>query len=172
MKYVLIVLGAVLALAGAFVGGRFSAPLQVETKEVERVVYKDREVVKVVTVEKAAKVETKIVYRDRVITKDGTITEREVEKTATKTDTEKNGKTDTVATKEGESVKWLETKTTLRPDWRIAVLVGASFQTPALQIAGPLVLGFEVDRRLVGGLYIGLWGTTYGAGGASIGLEF
>lgn len=168
MKYALIALGVLLALAGAFSAGRFSAPLQVETKEVERVVYKDREVVKVVTVQ--AKAETKVVYRDRVIYRDGTITEREVERTDTKTDTKTN--TDRVATRDTIAERWSESKTTLRPDWRVSVLAGASLQPPALTIAGPLVLGVEVNRRIAGGLWLGVWATTYGAGGASVAVEF
>lgn len=161
-----------LALVGAFTAGRFSAPLQVETRNVERVVFKDRVVEKVVTVQTAAKVETKVVYRDRVVTKDGEVRERIVERTDTKEDTKATGTEERVATSEGTAERETKTTTTLRPDWRVGVLVGASLSTPFVPIAGPLVLGLEVDRRIVGGLSAGLWVNTVGAAGLSVAFEF
>ena len=65
--------------------------------------------------------------------------------------------------------------TTNRPDWRVGVLVGGSWQQPMLAIpsAGPLVLGVAAERRIVGGVWVGLWTLPqYGAGGASVTLEF
>lgn len=168
----LIAAGVALALVASFVGGRFSAPLKVETRDVEKVVFKDRVVEKIVTVEKAAKVETKIVYRDRVIMKDGTITEREVEKTDAKTDTEKTADASKVEVREVEKLVTVEKITTLRPDWRVGILAGASIREPLVPIAGPLVLGLEVDRRIIGGFSAGVWVNTSGAAGVALSLEF
>ncbi len=168
----LVALGVVLALVGAFVGGRFSAPLKVQTRDVEHVVYKDKIVEKIVTVEVKAKAETKVVYRDRIVTKDGTVTEHEVEKTATKEDTTASENVDVTSTHVGETVVTHETTTTLRPDWRVSLLAGGSIQKPLITLTGPLVLGLEVDRRIVGGLSAGVWLNTYGAAGLAVSFEF
>lgn len=172
MNRVWIAVGVVLALVGAFVGGRFSAPLKVETRDVARVVYQDKIVEKVVTVEVKAKAETKIVYRDRVVTRDGTVTEHEVEKTDTKEDDKKStddGKTE-VAT--GETQHEHTVITTLRPNWRVGITAGASLRAPLVTLAGPLVIGVQVDRRLIGGLSTGVWANSYGAAGLGVSFEF
>lgn len=172
-KKYLIAIGVCLALlAGAFSAGRFSAPMKVETKEVEKVVYKDRVVEKVVTVTVQAKAETKVVYIDRVVTKEGTVTEHIVEKTVDREKDTTKEATKEVATRDDTVEHSTTTVTTLRPDWRVAVLGGATFGTPALKIAGPLVLGAEVDRRIIGGVSVGLWANTAGAGGVSLSMEF
>lgn len=159
-------------LAGAFSVGRFTAPVVTETRDVERVVYKDRVVEKIVTVQAAAKVITRVVYRDRVTTPDGTVTERETEKTDEHVTTDTTTKTDTVADHTGETVTEHTKTVTLRPQWRVALLAGASLQAPLLPIAGPLVLGAEIDYRIAGGLSAGLWVNTVGAAGLSLALEF
>lgn len=162
---------AVFAIAGAFVGGRFSAPLKVETRNVDRVVYQDRIVEKVVTVEKAAQAVTKVVYRDRVI-KGDTETVHEVETTDTHSNTETSTNVDAVASHSGESTHTNTVITTLRSDWRVSLLAGASFGKPLITVTGPLVLGFEIDRRIIGGLSAGVWINTFGAAGVALSLEF
>lgn len=166
------ILGALVLLAGAFSAGRFSAPLQVETRDVERVVYKDKIVEVVKTVEVKGKTETKIVYRDRVITRDGTVTEREVEKTVAKEDTKTTNDGEKVATREGDRTATHEKTTTLRPDWRVGLLLGASLSKPLVPIYGPVVLGVSVERRILGGLSLGVWINTVGAAGSSVSMEF
>ncbi len=173
-----------LALVASFSAGRFSAPLKVETRDVERVVFKDKMVTvekvveRVVTVEKEAKVETRIVWRDRVITKEGTVTEHIVEKTGRADETEKTTAADKTADKHVEQVQALESthetvKTvTLRPSWRVSLGVGASLKAPLLPIAGPLVLTTGAEYRIVGGVSAGLWLNTVGAAGALVSLEF
>lgn len=169
LRSYLIVAGVVLAVgAGAFAAGRFAAPMKVETREVERVVFKDRVVEKVVTVTLAAK--TKIVWRDRVVAPDGTTTTREVEKTDTREDTTRTD--DRVATSEGTTEREAVTITTNRPGWRVGALVGLSLREPLLPIAGPLILGLSAERRLIGGLWAGLWIQTGGSAGLSLSLEF
>lgn len=163
----------VLAVVGAFVGGRFSAPAQVQTREVERVVYKDRVITKTVTVEVAAKQTTRVVYRDRVVTPDGTIREHEVEREATKEEAAKVAVAQTVKTEKSDARIEHETKTELRPDWRVSILAGASLQPPAIPLTGPAVFGAMGERRIVGGLSAGVWiMPQFEAGGAVVSLEF
>lgn len=159
-------------LAGAFSAGRFTAPVVTETRDVERVVYKDRVVEKIVTVQAAAKAITRVVYRDRVTTPDGTVTEHEKETTGEHETTDTTTKTNTVADHTGETVAEHTKIVTLRPQWRVSLLAGASLRDPLLPIAGPLVLGAEVDYRIAGGLSVGLWVNTVGAAGLSLALEF
>lgn len=166
------VVAVLLALVGAFSAGRFSAPLKVETRDVEHVVFKDRVVEKVVTVTQAAKVETKIVYRDRVIEPTGRITEHEIEKTGTAENVTKTDDAVKVATQAAETEHKTETKTTLQADWRVHLQLGASLRDPLLPIAGPLVIGVQVDRRIIGGLSAGVWASTYGAAGLGVSFEF
>jgi hypothetical protein len=171
-RWALVALASVLLLVGAFSAGRFSAPLKVETRDVEKVVYQDRVVEKVVTVETKAKAETKVVYRDRVVTKDGTVTERVVERTDTKEDT----KADTMAAADTSHTIVTEkentAKTTLRPDWRVGVLFGASLAKPLVPISGPLVVGVQAEHRITGGLSAGLWANSVGAAGLVVSVEF
>lgn len=171
-RYAVIVVVAVLALAGAFVGGRFSAPLQVQTIDTVSVKFQDRVVEKVVTVEKVVQAQAKIVYRDRVITKDGTITEHEVEKTDTKTDTVKTAEGVKVSDRASSIDTVKQTTVTLRPSWRVGLTVGASWPKPLLAFAGPLVIGVQVDYRIIGGLTAGVWLNTFGAAGVGLSFEF
>lgn len=160
----LIALGVVLALAGAFSAGRYTAPEQLH--EVEKVVWKDRVVEKVVT--RKAKAEERIVYVDRVVSSTGEV--REKRTTHTLADTREL--TDLGKTSESSGSSTSSSTTTLRPDWRVGVLVGASIREPLVPVAGPLVLGASVERRIVGGLSAGAWVNTVGAAGASVSLEF
>lgn len=165
--------GALLAVAAlAFSAGRYTAPLHTEVTEVEKVVWKDREVEKVVTVEVAAKAEQRTVYVDRVI-RDGEVHEQVIEHWNT---VEASGAT-TTADKEvtSEGTKEVEkvVTTTLRPDWRVAVLAGGTLQKPLIPIGDtPLVFGAEIDRRILGGVSAGVWFNTSGAAGVAVSLEF
>lgn len=173
MRRGLIIAGLVLlALAGAFVGGRFSAPLKVETIDTVRVEYRDRVVETVKTVTVREKAQTKIVYRDRVIMKDGTVTEHEIERTDSKTDTVKSGEGVKVSDRAATLDSTKQQTVTLRPSWRVSLQVGASWPKPLLVMAGPLVLGLQVDYRIVGGLTAGVWLNTFGAAGAALSFEF
>lgn len=63
--------------------------------------------------------------------------------------------------------------TVSRPDWRVGVLVGATWKEPALRLGDtPLVLGATVERRIIGPFSMGAWGTTQGAAGLSLAGEF
>lgn len=160
---------ALLVLLGlAFSAGRFSAPAKVDVREVEKIVWKDRIVEKVVT--KKAKAVDRVVYVDRVVMPDGEI--REKTSTRTITDARELVNTDKTAETEGKADSSKATVTSTRPDWRVGVLVGASLREPLLPLAGPLVIGASVERRIIGGVSAGAWVNTAGAAGAAVSVEF
>lgn len=154
--------------AAAFSAGRFTAPEKVEVREVEKVVWKDRIVEKVVT--RRAKAEERVVYVDRVVSPEGEVREKRV--TTTKADTREVADLGRTTESSGSTEKSASSTSTLRPDWRVGVLVGASLREPLVPIAGPLVLGASVERRIVGPFTLGVWGLTSGAAGLSASGEF
>lgn len=164
----------VLLLVVGYAAGRYSAPLQVETREVEKLVYRD------LTVEDLTKGMTfarqveltrwRNVVTTITVTPDaGTVTviadntiEREGSQESTSS-TETSRRTEEHA---GERTTEKTVITTLRPSWSLGVLVGATWLEPALPIAGPLVLGATADVRLGQTPFsLGAWGTTQGAFG-------
>lgn len=157
-----------LTLAAAFSAGRFSAPLEVQT--VDKVVWKEREQSNTAETTKKAKAKAKKVVTDTVKKPDGTVVIKRVETVDEKSGVEKMAEGVVVRDVAGDSLK--QTTTTLRPDWRVTLQVGASWQTPALNFAGPVVVGAQVDRRIYGGLTGGLWFNTFGAAGAGLSMEF
>lgn len=66
-------------------------------------------------------------------------------------------------TKEKESLKIVESK---KPDWKVSALVGYSFDKKNE------VYGLDVQKRMLGAISIGVWGTTEKTAGLSIGYEF
>ena len=159
---------ALVVLALSFSAGRLTAPVKTDVREVERVVWKDRVVEKVVT--KRAKADERIVYVDRVVSPTGEV--REKRTTHTLADTRELVDLGKTSESTGSTDKSASSTSTLRPDWRVGVLAGASFREPLVPIAGPLVLGASVERRIAGGLSAGAWVSTVGAAGASVSLEF
>lgn len=154
--------------AAAFSAGRYTAPEKVEVREVVKVEWKDRIVEKVVT--RRAKAEERVVYVDRVVSPEGEVREKRL--TTTKADTREAADLGRTMESTGKAETVNSSTTTARPDWRVGVLVGASLREPLVPVAGPLVLGASVERRIVGGLSAGAWANTVGAAGASLSLEF
>lgn len=170
---------AALGLAGGlFFVGRYTAPAVERVKIEEKIVYQDREVEKVVVVEKRVEVkgETRVVVRDRVVTPDGTVREHEEERTDTKTDTRTDTKENREIVREVRVVeeRLVEKVIDRRADWRAGALVGIDLN-PAWQPipnAGPLTLGAHVEYRILGPVWVGAWGLHTGVAGASLGFEF
>ena len=151
----------------AFSAGRFTAPVKTDVREVEKVVWRDKVVEKVVT--RKAKAVDRVVFVDRVVTPEGEVREKRTTRTLTDArELTDSGKT-SESTGKSESIS---SSTTARPDWRLGVLVGASLREPLLPVAGPLVLGASLERRIVGGLSAGAWLNTVGAAGASLSVEW
>jgi hypothetical protein len=150
-----------------------------ETKTETKVEYKDRVVEKVVTVQ--GETRTEIRYVDRVISAacDGgvrTTTEHETDVIGDRTDTrtadaraeDRSGTADTTVHTTAVRVE----VPAAPPQWRVAVLAGASLRAPLLPVYGPLTLGVEVDRRLLGPVSLGVWASTQGAAGAALAVDF
>lgn len=141
-----ILLIGMIALA-SFSAGRFLGPREVETKEVEKIVYKEREV----------KDETKDTKstRKEIVRPDGT---REIEIIR---ETQKAAHSDTQS--ETSQEKLSESKTTNAPNWSVGLYKGSDGYLGTL------------DRRILGGLFIGVYGRTDGRSsdyGVGVRLEF
>lgn len=169
-----IAVAAVLLLVVGFSAGRFSAPLQVQEREVEKLVYRD------LTVEDLTRGMTFTrqveVTRWRNVTTTTTdagtvVVDRTIEREGAQESSSSTEARRTTEERAGTQERERERTTTLQPDWRIGVQVGAALK-PAMVITGPLVIGASVERRILGGVSAGLWANTVGAGGASISVEF
>lgn len=158
----LLLAGIAVALgAGLFWAGRYTAPVKIETKIVDRIV-KVQETKK--DEEKKAHVVTN---KHKVVTKkpDGTV--------VIVTDTNKDNQSDTVKHEEAKVViqRVVETHTVttyLRPDWRVGLLGGVDISNP---LQNPF-FGGHVEHRFIGPLYIGAWGLSNKDVGVSLTLEF
>jgi hypothetical protein len=197
-KYLIFAVFQVVLLVGVFFTGRSSAPPQIQ--EVERTVYVDRVVTKEVekVVEKKVEVE-KIVYRN--IYKDETVKEKETttkpDGTVTVTERETVNK-DTI--NEGsvensrEIVKVVEVEKLVEKlvykekevvkytdhEWDIDVRIGTNFTglsvTPTAPYVNPIILGLDVERKIIGPFNAGLWVQTSHfktvEGGVSVSVQF
>ena len=123
-------IGLAILIAGSFSAGRFLSPRQVEIKEVEKVVYKDREV-------KDEEKRTRSVRR-RVVSPDGTKTIEVVRETDRQSHTEK----ETDVSKETSK----EVKTVSQPNWSVGIYRGTDGISATL------------DRRILGGFFLGIHG--------------
>lgn len=119
---------AIVALLG-FSAGRFMGPKEVEIKEVEKIVYKEREI-------KDERKDTRSTRRE-VVRPDGT---REIE-IVRETQKELHSDTQTEGSKETVSEK----KTSNQSDWSVGIY------TNQTQYLG------TIDRRIIGGLFLGVY---------------
>lgn len=134
----------------AFSAGRFTAPVQVE----ERVEYSELSRRKEKTKAKTSRAVDTITTITPVAipTPDGGVV------IASKTVTETREREETKTSTELDALRELSgrssSSTTNRPDWRLGALLGAKFS------GGPVgpVAGGIVERRIVGGVSVGVWG--------------
>lgn len=163
---------AVLIAVAGFSAGRFSAPREVEERVEYRTEWREKRV-EVVKWRTARAVDTKTVTTPVLLpVPDGGVLLAIATTTETRERETTGGGTATTTDSSGASAGSTARKVTQQPDWRLGVQVGASLRDPLLPIAGPLVLGASLERRLVGGVSAGAWLTTAGAAGASLSLEF
>lgn len=154
------------AVAGAagftgFAIGRLNALEEVEEHALVLTVTREK------TVERWHRAKDRIVYVEKTTSPDGTVlekrSERETERAELARDVERRDE------RRDETAR----VTTSRPDWRVGVLAGATWKEPALKLGDtPLVLGVQVERRLIGPFSLGVWGSTQGAAGVSVTGEF
>ena len=168
--------GLVLAgvVAGAM-GQRYLGAPRVEVRTETKVETRDviHETVKVEVREVEAKAKSVVVYRDRTVTVEGAVHETSIEKSEETFVATAIASQQAILEATRESASTSTTVTTpVLPRWRVAVLAGASIREPLLPLAGPLVLGVEVDYRVVGPVWVGAWLNTFGAAGVSVGGEF
>jgi hypothetical protein len=172
----------VLALAASFATGRYTRT--VATRDVVRTEtqWKDREVVKVVhDVQTVHDVATQT--RTVVVTKwskapDGTpvVTQESHQERAQQVETKVAARTATAKerTAEGQQSVVETHSTESRPTWSATALVGVQDGGSRLlsAIPVPIVAGVVLERRLIGPVSLGFWGTTAKAGGLSVSLSF
>lgn len=59
-----------------------------------------------------------------------------------------------------------------RPNWSASVLAGAQLGGRNLLVPAPFVGGIIVQRRVLGPVFVGIWGTTGMAGGVGVGASW
>lgn len=165
-------LAVVLAcVALAFVAGRLSAPVQVDERVEYRTEYRTK-TVEVVKWRTARAVDTTTTTRPVLLpVPDGGVLLGAITTTESRERVTTSAASDTATTATGSELGKVD-RTARPPDWRVGVLVGASFVQPAVPITGPLVIGAQVDRRILGGFSAGVWVNTVGAAGVAASLEF
>lgn len=138
-NYMKVSLAALSCVAIGYTVGRYSTPAKVETREVERVVYRDR------VVKDQRRDATTRTKETRL--PDGTKIKETVrdERTDTRSD----------ATREAVSDKKMETKTQSRPDWRLGVVY-----YPTLPGFQGEAFGVNVERRIISEIYLGVSAST------------
>ena len=161
--------GAVLVLlVAAFAGGRYSNPGKTVEHVVTQTVVQDHVVTvdKVVTQTVYVKQVAKNVQTDTVVTKkaDGTVvTETKISDT-TKIGVQEAKQSSSQSTQDvkfSESTKTDTLKVTdnSKPQWHLSVRGGAGARFIG-QTTPVLILGVGVERRIIGPLFVGLWGQT------------
>lgn len=136
------ILGAILLAAlVGYAGGRYVVPGKVTIKT--EVVTKEVEVVKhdTVTVTKEIK------NLDGTVETDTVVTDKDISSTK--------------STQDATSEKIVENQ---KPQWKAQGLAGLTFQ-------GQQIYGGDLERRIIGPVFLGAWGTNQGAG-VSLSLEF
>lgn len=181
----LMVLVALLLLAGGYGAGRYAQPAKVITKTVIQTVtetkiqLQDHIVYQKVYVQQ----EQKKTHTETVVTKkpDGETVTKTVEDTNTDTNTKTDEKTNETKTAENDT-KTQQTVTQVKiteykkMDWRVGLGAGVNIPTllghEELGIHGlkGAVIQAEVSRRLVGSLYLDLFGNTNGVVGLGLSL--
>ncbi len=177
----LILAGAVvLALSGSFAAGRYTRSVQ--TRDVVRVEtqWKDREVVKVVhdvqTVHDVATQTRTVTVTKWAKAPDGSpvVTQETHAEKDQQAETKRQDHTQGTQERQSEAHQaTVETHTvTAPPNWAITGLVGAQLGGNTVLVPAPMVVGIVVERRILGPISIGAWGTTARAAGLSLRLDF
>jgi len=177
----LILAGAVvLALAGSFAAGRYTRAVQ--TRDVVRVdtQWKTRTIEKVVH-DVAVQRDTDEKVHTVVVTKwlksptgDVSVVQESHQERDTSTETKRQAHTQGTQERQSEAhQETVETRTvTGPPNWSISALVGAQLSGNTVLLPAPLVCGVHIQRRVLGPVSVGIWGTTEMSGGVSLGASW
>src|SRR5216684_645646 len=147
-------LGIALSLALAFGAGRFSRPARVETTKTDQTKTGDKKTDTVFATEDQGLDLRRV--KTTVQKKDGTVITREV---------------DTASKKTHEEISEAKTEIKIVEAQRSRLKVGAMVQT-SLTHFGQLNYGGQVEYRLIGPIWIGVYGLSSGQLGATLGFEF
>lgn len=163
--------------AASFIGGWFLCEFMVEPQVVveEKVEWKERIVTntEIKEVVKYVKVTSTVTEREITTTKPDGTTVVEKEKTRTNENTQVDSSRNTNSTTDTKVEAKVDTKTVrIQRDWRVGGTVGVDFSNPFPSSFGDLVYGASVERRIIGPIYLGVWGNTGKQGGISVGVEF
>lgn len=146
-NYVIIVI----LLAVAYTAGRFTGPKKVEIKEVERVVYKERE--------QSTKDKHVTTVKREETKPDGTKVKETTRTVDERTETDRGREINTVK----ETIKVVSN----RPDWRLSVAYIPNIPTYQTE-----VYRFDLQRRIIGEIYAGVQVDTNKTIGLSISIGF
>jgi hypothetical protein len=185
-KVCLVTLAALVLAGGGYATGRYVAPDKVVTKE--KVVTQIQEKVVVQTKTEVQVVHDVAIQKDvhivRVETKakDGTttVTTTEDDKSKTQAQTKANATnaTQQVVTKivyqDREVTKTVER---LRPQWSVSLQPGFSLGTSQYNLLSALpvthvMANVVVERRILGPVFMGVWGSSHADAGLSLRVEF
>jgi hypothetical protein len=168
----LLVLVLVFAL-GAWTGTRLVKPPPPEVHEVVKTVTAAAEVKAEEKHEAEVKTRTVTVFRDRMVLPDGTVqehTERHSD-SGSVAHVDERAESVRVETREVQVEKRVEVPAPL-PKWRVGALVGVDLTHPPLLSDGRVGVGAIVERRLVGPISVGAYGTHTGSAGLLLTVEF
>lgn len=180
--------GILAALYACFAVGRYSRPARVVTRDVVHTEVQTRDVVHQQVVHDV-QVQHDVQTQTRTVTvtkwakaPDGTpvVTQETHQEAATEAHGARQAETKATTAAEHEAHQVVtETRTVTveaaRPSWAVTALAGASLGSPPHLVPGlpaPLVVGAQLERRILGPLSVGLWATSAGAGGVSARFEF
>lgn len=182
-RWVAAFLVALALFGGGYGFGRYGTPAKVVTKDhvveklVDKIVYQDKVVEKVVYVKVAKKDEHVVTTTTKK--PDGTVTTTVVKDEHVATNTSTNtDKIDTVNKTEDKKLDKVEDHTKLvlnQPNWRVAVGAGYSIPfalgqpSPGIPGLQGAVLQVEVDRRVAGPFWLGVFGNSQGVLGVNLG---
>jgi hypothetical protein len=171
-------------LCATFLAGRALAPAKVVTRDVVKTQTVEVEKVRTVTVHdvaeaKAAEEKVRTITVTRYRWMPGGITEAETTtRAATDTATHETKQASTKVEKQADAsrsdtVVELHTSTAVRPSWSLSLMPGYQWHgTPFIDAKGPLVIGASVEHRFIGPVSLGAWGSTSGAAGATVRMEW
>lgn len=181
-----LVIGGIVLFVGGLAVGRFGTPAKVETKTVTQVVEKEKIVEKIVYVKDTSeqdktndnkKQQIHIIEKtlpDGTKTKETFILNEDTKYVEVDKSSHEDTTTDKVVDKEKDTKTTTDTKTqTAVADWRISGMAGVNYGSVAdMKLKDAMIYGGVVEKRILGPIYMGGFGTTSKEVGLTLGLQF